>query len=639
MATSREISLIISAQDRATAELQKIGNSFDSLERAGQALMSVLGPLAAGLAVGEIIEARVQWDRYQTALVAVTGTQTAARVEMEFVRDLAERLGIDLLSATEGYTKLAASTKGTRLEGEETRKIFEAVASASAALGLSVDDTSGALMALAQMVSKGKVSAEELRQQLGERLPGAFRIAAGAVGVTTAEFDKMLSQGRVISDDFLPKFADALMAAFGPGVQAASESSQAAIARFNNALLELKLELAGAGIFDLFVSGARELTEAMKDPAMIASLRSMGEMLGGIAQGSGPAFALAVEGVIKAFQLLGIGIQVPLALLRTAGEVLAATAAAMVAAAEGDFKGAWAILTDPRPAQVFSESFAGIEKSVDAFLGTAERAAAGAERMAGATKGTTAGLIDWGVVMRDSIIDVDGLASATGEANEAVDKQKEKILAAKEAAIVKKQAELELAGASREVSRSLAEQAIADAEAAKRSKEATLSLEKQTEAANKFAVEMEKLASNERIRNIELAVGLQTTLIEADVERAVAIIATLDTAIKSTGDLLGGLFGNLTDTDDFSDKLALTKQIDEENARREEAFRLQKQLTEAQIESMRIRNEQMRSGGGLIKIESTGLEPALEMIMWQVLEKIQIRVNEEASELLIGMGA
>ena len=39
------------------------------------------------------------------------------------------------------------------------------------------------------------VQAEELRGQIGERLPGAFSTFAQAIGVSTAELDDM-SQGR-----------------------------------------------------------------------------------------------------------------------------------------------------------------------------------------------------------------------------------------------------------------------------------------------------------------------------------------------------------------------------------------------------------------------------------------------------------
>lgn len=43
-------------------------------------------------------------------------------------------------------------------------------------------------------------------KQLGERFPGAFQSAARAMGKTTAELNKMLELGQVISEDFLPKF-------------------------------------------------------------------------------------------------------------------------------------------------------------------------------------------------------------------------------------------------------------------------------------------------------------------------------------------------------------------------------------------------------------------------------------------------
>lgn len=53
---------------------------------------------------------------------------------------------------------------------------------AGSALALSKDQMDGVFLALGQMISKGKVQAEELRGQLGERLPGAFDMAAKAMG-------------------------------------------------------------------------------------------------------------------------------------------------------------------------------------------------------------------------------------------------------------------------------------------------------------------------------------------------------------------------------------------------------------------------------------------------------------------------
>ena len=90
-------------------------------------------------------------------------------------------------------------------------------------MGLSADDTSGVILALSQIAGKGKVSMEELRGQLGERLTPAMSIAAKSMGVTTAELEKMVEKG-LSAEEFLPKFGAALEEAFGGAAKTNIES-------------------------------------------------------------------------------------------------------------------------------------------------------------------------------------------------------------------------------------------------------------------------------------------------------------------------------------------------------------------------------------------------------------------------------
>jgi tape measure domain-containing protein len=99
---------------------------------------------------------------------------------------------------------------------------------------LSNDDLKGSLNALSQMISKGTVSAEELRGQLGERLPGAFNLAAKAMGVTTAELGKMLENGEIMAGDLLPKLALELNKTFGDKITGNVDSLQASTNRLSN---------------------------------------------------------------------------------------------------------------------------------------------------------------------------------------------------------------------------------------------------------------------------------------------------------------------------------------------------------------------------------------------------------------------
>ena len=82
-------------------------------------------------------------------------------------------------------------------------------------MGLSADEANGVFLALSQIAGKGKVSMEELRQQLGERLTPAMSLAAKAMGVTTAELEKMVANG-ISAEKFLPKFGAAMQEAFAP---------------------------------------------------------------------------------------------------------------------------------------------------------------------------------------------------------------------------------------------------------------------------------------------------------------------------------------------------------------------------------------------------------------------------------------
>lgn len=149
---------------------------------------------------------------------------------------------------------------------------------------------------------------------------------------------------------------------------------------------------------------------------------------------------------------------------------------------------------------------------------------------------------------------------------------------------------------------------------------------------------LEELASNERIKNMEFAVDFKITQMQTDAQKVEAILNATSTTIASTADAAASMFdtlgsGNLS----FIDKFAARDAIDQQMKIQEEAAAQQSKLIDAQVAQMRARTQALQNGDGLIKIESDGLEPALEMIMWQVLEKIQMRANAEGAEFLLGL--
>ena len=208
------------------------------------------------------VRAAVDAQSIADSMRAVTGGATAAAAELAFVAGEARRLGLDLPSAERAFIALTAAARGTTLQGQAARDIFSSIAEAGRALGLSAADQAGALTAIEQIISKGTVSAEELRGQLGERLPGAFQIAARAMGVTTAALGEMLQRGEVVAEDFLPKFAQALRRAFGAGAADAAAGPAAAFQRLDNAILSLQRTVVqSGGVLDFLADVADGLAD------------------------------------------------------------------------------------------------------------------------------------------------------------------------------------------------------------------------------------------------------------------------------------------------------------------------------------------------------------------------------------------
>lgn len=159
-----------------------------------------------------------------------------------------------------------------------------------------------------------------------------------------------------------------------------------------------------------------------------------------------------------------------------------------------------------------------------------------------------------------------------------------------------------------------------------------------TEATKELASTTETITLDEKLAIIEANSATATAQIQADAQVISSAFESIGISVESTGGLLGELFGLLGDENISKfDKLGLKEQIEIENERREESLRLQERLIEAQIRELAVRTEAYRNGGSLIQIDGAGLQPHLEAFMFEILESIQVRVNAEGYNLLLGV--
>ena len=251
--TKRELKQATAAYTARVRELKaelkgvpsKLNPIAASVRGMGGAMLGVAGVGGGLYAVKEglqqVVQATAEYAAIRSRMEYAFGGTEAAGAQMQWVKGLAEELGLEVRALANGYAKLAAATQNIGFTTGQTQQVFKGVAAAAAKMNLSTDETNGVLLALSQIAGKGKVSMEELRGQLGERLTPAMAIAAKSMGVTTAELEKMVESG-ISAEAFLPKFGAAMEEAF-----AGAESAQASVNRLKNQFDELLLKFGEEG--------------------------------------------------------------------------------------------------------------------------------------------------------------------------------------------------------------------------------------------------------------------------------------------------------------------------------------------------------------------------------------------------------
>lgn len=230
---AKQMELLRKRTEEASKSADKYGKELDDLEKKTNKSSSALGRLgggfkallsAYGIATGVQLFADITKEIYGTiksfeslefAMEQITSDSVDLANSQAFINDLVKDFGVEILYTAKAWNRFLTASRQSNVTLRDTEAIFRSVTKAGAVLALTGDEMNGVFLALEQMMSKGKVTTEELRRQLGERIPGAVGIMAAAIGVSVKELDSMLKKGEVLSAETLPKFARALEAAYG----------------------------------------------------------------------------------------------------------------------------------------------------------------------------------------------------------------------------------------------------------------------------------------------------------------------------------------------------------------------------------------------------------------------------------------
>jgi len=167
--------------------------------------------------------------------------------------------------------------------------------------------------------------------------------------------------------------------------------------------------------------------------------------------------------------------------------------------------------------------------------------------------------------------------------------------------------------------------------------------EEKAEAAvdkTKTYIEEIKLTAETVQTAMEWSAKVDIANIEANAKIVESTFDSMNVSIDAASKAIGGLLDAWTSDDlSFLDRSIARGMLEDELELKREIWEVQKKLIEAQIAMKEAQADAIERGDSQIKIDTTGVEPALEMVMWQIIEKVQIQANANAQAFLLGLPA
>lgn len=218
---NKEVTILMKLTDRASAGFRNVSKSFgdavkgmqNSVAGAKNAISDYVKGMqegsekarafadglktiavGAGIVAGAVIlvakssiSAAIEMESLKLGLTSVAGSAEAAEMQMKDLQEVAKLPGLGLQEAIQGSTRLQA----VGINAQLANKALMEFGNALARVGKGREELSGVILALTQIVGKGKVTAEEINQ-IAERVPEVRKVMKEAFGTAaTEEIQKM----------------------------------------------------------------------------------------------------------------------------------------------------------------------------------------------------------------------------------------------------------------------------------------------------------------------------------------------------------------------------------------------------------------------------------------------------------------
>jgi tape measure domain-containing protein len=269
---ARQGGLLKTLNDNARTTAAAFGAANSSLGGFGRVIFSTsaaLQALAGAFALREITQSIMEFERFTNTLRTVSGTTGQFQQNLSFLFAEANRIGFSVGEVGNSFARLSLAMQGAGFTGEQTRTTFTQLAEASRNFGLTSADTMGVIRALEQSMSKGKFMAEEVRLQMGDRLPIAMAALTRAVekvdGAQT-DINKRFEEGTLDVARYAEEFVRQinLMSGGAETLARTASSVAAAFGRLGTEFTQTTALLGEEGFSNAVIIAAGSLSELFR---------------------------------------------------------------------------------------------------------------------------------------------------------------------------------------------------------------------------------------------------------------------------------------------------------------------------------------------------------------------------------------
>lgn len=241
--TNNNLDRVGRAADRNSTLLRKLSNAWLVLKSA--MILSI--PLKMfDMFIDKIISVDRSYQQFMASMYVSTNSMAKSKEAFDFVARAARAYGVELETLSKSYAKFRASASAT-LPTAAIDRLFLSVSAVASVLHLAPQSVDRMFTAFTQMASKGQIYSEELKQQLGEHLPGAVALAAQAMGVSVRQLMDDMKKGKVDIVKFFSNMPDVIMEKFGKAAEISALSIQSQINNLKSTIYRNFVELNNSG--------------------------------------------------------------------------------------------------------------------------------------------------------------------------------------------------------------------------------------------------------------------------------------------------------------------------------------------------------------------------------------------------------